>query len=180
MLKNFGRASSGTEDFWVLGHHRRWFIYSSHQWNFTDGRPWLLAGVTESRIRVPAVKCGQSVPSAGICKPLMHGRPPLDLFNVFCSHRDTALPQIGFMAPEHKLLRAFQIRAEMRKGTEVAVLNPDGMRNRCSQQSFFWRSRFLRIAHLIEGFSGKSWLWAEKAHIPWHQKVPEPANKEHK
>lgn len=56
-------------------------------------RPWLSAWVTGSRIRVPAVKCGQScanastsshtawrwLPSTEICKLLMHERPPLDL-----------------------------------------------------------------------------------------------------
>jgi len=76
MLKNFSRDSSRTEDSWILSHRHTWFIYSSHQWDFTDRRPWLWAGGHREQC---ALTCGQSLLSAGICKPQMSGRPPIDL-----------------------------------------------------------------------------------------------------
>lgn len=80
-LKTCSRPGNKTEGSWISGHHWGWFICDSHQWNFGESRPW----VTESRIRGPTVKCGQScastnwaelvhLPSAGIFKPLVLGR----------------------------------------------------------------------------------------------------------
>lgn len=59
MLKTCSRPSSRTEGPWISGHRWGWFTCDSHQWNFTEIRPWLWAWLSESRIRGPAVECGQ-------------------------------------------------------------------------------------------------------------------------